>query len=151
MGAGVHYDVLEAGRRFADHEFAETSWKTKDYLFAPALGLLGIQRLNLLRNVLVISGAGVGGGSLVYGNTLSEPPASFYDDPHWRGITDWRAELERAVSLWPNRGEPDPRPPSGAACARVAPVAPHVPVVPAAAPGALRVPVDLPIPTRRTP
>ncbi|MDO9494153.1 MAG: GMC family oxidoreductase [Nocardioides sp.] len=118
MGAGEHYDVvvvgsgfggsvtalrlsekgyrvgvIEAGRRFADHEFAETSWKTKDYLFAPALGLLGIQRLNLLRNVLVISGAGVGGGSLVYGNTLYEPPASFYEDPHWRGITDWRAEL----------------------------------------------------------
>jgi cholesterol oxidase len=90
---GYRVGVLEAGRRFADHEFAKTSWKTRDYLFAPALGMLGIQRLDLLRNILVISGAGVGGGSLVYGNTLYEPPRAFYDDPQWGRITDWADEL----------------------------------------------------------
>ena len=90
---GYRVGVLEAGARFADDEFAETSWDSKKYLFAPALGLLGIQRLDLLRNVLVISGAGVGGGSLVYGNTLYEPPPHFYADPHWSAITDWASEL----------------------------------------------------------
>ena len=49
------------------------------------------------------------------------------------------AQAERALALWPNRGEPDPRPPLGAPYQRVAPVAPQRPVVPASAPGALRI------------
>jgi cholesterol oxidase len=90
---GYRVGVLEAGRRFADDEFAANSWRLRDYLFAPRLGCLGIQRIDLLRDVLVLSGAGVGGGSLVYANTLYEPPEPFYRDPRWSGITDWRAEL----------------------------------------------------------
>jgi cholesterol oxidase len=90
---GYRVGVLEAGRRFADDEFAENSWHLRDYLFAPALGATGIQRITLLRDVLVLSGAGVGGGSLVYANTLYEPPEAFYRDPRWAGITDWRDEL----------------------------------------------------------
>ncbi|MDN4174237.1 GMC family oxidoreductase [Nocardioides sp. SOB77] len=90
---GYHVAVLEAGARFEDHDLPRTSWRLRRYVFAPRLGLLGIQRMTLLRNALVISGAGVGGGSLVYGATLYEPPAAFYDDPHWRDVTDWRAEL----------------------------------------------------------
>ena len=97
---GYRVAVLEAGRRFADDEFPRTSWRVRKFLWAPALGCYGIQRLTLLRSergakakVLVLSGAGVGGGSLVYANTLYEPLADFYDDPQWRGITDWRAEL----------------------------------------------------------
>ncbi|HWO68893.1 MAG TPA: GMC family oxidoreductase N-terminal domain-containing protein, partial [Umezawaea sp.] len=90
---GYRVGVLEAGRRFADHEFAASSWRLRDYLFAPRLGCLGIQRIDLLRDVLVLSGAGVGGGSLVYANTLYEPPEPFYRDPRWAGITDWRVEL----------------------------------------------------------
>ena len=96
---GYRVAVLEAGRRFADDEFPRTSWRVRKFLWAPALGCYGIQRLTLLRSergakakVLVLSGAGVGGGSLVYANTLYEPLADFYDDPQWRGITDWRAE-----------------------------------------------------------
>ncbi|MFY1635974.1 GMC family oxidoreductase [Solwaraspora sp. WMMB335] len=110
--------VLEAGRRFADHELPRTSWRVGRFLWAPALGCFGIQRITLLRSaghrvaagrrgtsgrrrpdigtragVLVLSGAGVGGGSLVYANTLYEPPDDFYADPQWSGITDWRAEL----------------------------------------------------------
>jgi cholesterol oxidase len=90
---GYRVVVLEAGRRFADDEFPKTSWDTPRFLWAPALGWYGIQRISLLRNVLVLSGAGVGGGSLVYANTLYRPPAEFYNDPQWRDITDWAGEL----------------------------------------------------------
>ncbi|GAA0918500.1 FAD-dependent oxidoreductase [Virgisporangium aurantiacum] len=94
---GYRVAVLEAGRRFADDELPETSWRMRRFLWAPALGCYGIQRLTLLRGaagkVLVLSGAGVGGGSLVYANTLYEPLPDFYDDPQWRHITDWRTEL----------------------------------------------------------
>jgi cholesterol oxidase len=48
------------------------------------------------------------------------------------------AQAERALSLWPNRGRPDPRPAAGSAYVRVDPVAPEHPAVPPAAPAALR-------------
>lgn len=95
---GYAVAVLEAGRRFADDELPETSWRTRRFLWAPALGCYGIQRITLLRGrrgagVLVLSGAGVGGGSLVYANTLYRPLPDFYLDPQWREITDWAGEL----------------------------------------------------------
>ncbi|GAA3200936.1 FAD-dependent oxidoreductase [Dactylosporangium siamense] len=90
---GYSVAVLEAGRRFADDEFPKTSWDTKRFLWAPALRCFGVQRIKLLRNVLVLSGAGVGGGSLIYANTLYRPLEQFYDDPQWRDIADWRTEL----------------------------------------------------------
>ncbi|MDU0289924.1 GMC family oxidoreductase [Saccharothrix longispora] len=90
---GYRVGVLEAGRRFADEDFARTSWRLRRYLFAPWLRCFGIQRVDLLRDVLVLSGAGVGGGSLVYANTLWEPPEAFYRDRQWAHVTDWRAEL----------------------------------------------------------
>jgi len=98
---GYSVAVLEAGRRFADDEFPQTSWRTRRFLWAPKLGCFGIQRITLLRSargqagagVLVLSGAGVGGGSLNYANTLYEPMPPFYVDPQWRDITDWREEL----------------------------------------------------------
>jgi cholesterol oxidase len=90
---GYRVGVLEAGRRFTDEQFATTSWRLRDYVYAPALGCYGILRLTLLKNVLIMSGAGVGGGSLGYANTLYEPPDAFYDDPQWSAITDWKAEL----------------------------------------------------------
>jgi cholesterol oxidase len=91
---GYRVCVLEAGRRFEDDEFAKTSWDVRKFLYAPRLGCFGIQRIRLLRDVVVLAGAGVGGGSLVYANTLYEPKSSaFYSDPQWADITDWRAEL----------------------------------------------------------
>ncbi|MGK5685123.1 GMC oxidoreductase [Actinoplanes sp. URMC 104] len=93
---GYRVGVLEAGRRFADDQFPRTSWRLRSYLYAPALRCFGILRLTLLDNVMVMSGAGVGGGSLGYANTLYEPPAGFYADPRWAGITDWNAELAAA-------------------------------------------------------
>jgi cholesterol oxidase len=85
--------VLEAGRRFTADDFPRTNWDLRNYLWAPRLGLRGIQRMTLLSDVLVISGSGVGGGSLVYANTLYRPHDAFYVDPQWADITDWRTEL----------------------------------------------------------
>jgi cholesterol oxidase len=91
---GYAVGVLEAGRRFADDEHALTSWDARRFLWAPKLGCLGIQRIRVLPDAVVLSGAGVGGGSLVYANVLYEPTTDdFYTDPQWRDITDWRAEL----------------------------------------------------------
>jgi cholesterol oxidase len=90
---GYRVGVLEAGRRFADHEHAKTNWRVRDYLYAPALGCYGIMRMTLLRNAFILSGAGVGGGSLVYANTLYEAPDAFYADAQWTHITDWKSEL----------------------------------------------------------
>ncbi|GGU63708.1 GMC family oxidoreductase [Lentzea flava] len=91
---GYRVAVLEAGRRFADDEFAKTSWNLRKYLWAPQLRCFGIQRIHLLRNVMVLAGAGVGGGSLVYANTLYRPLKPFYEDRQWAHITDWQDELE---------------------------------------------------------
>jgi cholesterol oxidase len=90
---GYRVGVLEAGRRFADEEFAKTSWNLRKFLWMPKLGMYGIQRIHLLRNVMILAGAGVGGGSLNYANTLYVPPDPFFNDPQWKNITDWRAEL----------------------------------------------------------
>ncbi|AJF66864.1 GMC family oxidoreductase [Streptomyces vietnamensis] len=90
---GYRVGVLEAGRRFARGELPKNSWDLKNFLWAPTLGLYGIQRIHLLGNVMVLAGAGVGGGSLNYANTLYEPLAPFFDDPQWKDITDWREEL----------------------------------------------------------
>ena len=87
---GYSVAVLEAGRRFNERTLPKTSWRARSFFWAPKLGLTGIQRISLLRDVMVLSGAGVGGGSLVYANTLYEPLAPFYSDPQWAGITDWR-------------------------------------------------------------
>ncbi|MEO3760736.1 GMC family oxidoreductase [Mycobacterium sp. B14F4] len=90
---GYRVGVLEAGRRYADEDFAKTSWNLRKFLWAPRLGMYGIQRIHLLRNVMILAGAGVGGGSLNYANTLYVPPDPFFNDPQWKDITDWRAEL----------------------------------------------------------
>ncbi|MCW4354885.1 GMC family oxidoreductase [Hoyosella sp. YIM 151337] len=90
---GYNVGVLETGRRFADHEFAKNSWHLREYLWAPKLGCFGIQRMTLLNDTFVMSGSGVGGGSLVYANTLYEPPEPFYKDKQWAHITDWADEL----------------------------------------------------------
>ena len=90
---GYRVGVLEAGRRFSDAEFANTSWDLRKFLWAPQLGCYGIQRIHLLRNAMILAGAGVGGGSLNYANTLYVPPEPFFNDRQWSHITDWRAEL----------------------------------------------------------
>ncbi|WP_026403236.1 GMC oxidoreductase [Actinomadura rifamycini] len=93
---GYRVAVLEAGRRFDEDSLPKTSWRLPRYLWMPRLGLRGIQRMHRVggkAGVLVLAGAGVGGGSLVYANTLYEPPSPFFTDKAWGRITDWRDEL----------------------------------------------------------
>ena len=108
---GYRVGVLEAGRRFADHEFAKTSWDARRFLWAPALGCYGVQRIHALRDVMVLAGAGVGGGSLNWANTSYRPLDPFYADRQWAHITDWKAELapfydqaERMLGVTPYAG-----------------------------------------------
>jgi cholesterol oxidase len=90
---GYHVGVIEAGRRFTNDTLPETSWDLKDFLWAPAIGWMGIQKITPLTDVVCLSGAGVGGGSLVYANTLYSPLDDFFTDKQWAHITDWKTEL----------------------------------------------------------
>jgi cholesterol oxidase len=90
---GYKVGVLEAGARFRDEDFAKNSWDLKKFLFNPAIGAYGIQRIDMVKDCLILAGAGVGGGSLVYANTLYEPLDPFYADKSWAHITDWKSEL----------------------------------------------------------
>ena len=96
---GYKVCVVEAGARFEDKDFPKTSWNIRKFLFAPKLGLKGIQRIHALPDVLVLAGAGVGGGSLVYANTLYKPEKSYFEDPQWRDITNWEEELTPFYNL----------------------------------------------------
>jgi cholesterol oxidase len=91
---GYRVGVLEAGRRFEDADFPKTSWDLRRFIWAPKLKMYGIQRIHLLKDVAVLAGAGVGGGSLVYANTLYKPGSAFFQDPQWAQITDWESELD---------------------------------------------------------
>jgi cholesterol oxidase len=90
---GYRVGVLEAGARFEDGDFPATSWDVRRWLFAPDVGCYGIQRIDMVKDCVIMAGAGVGGGSLVYANTLYEPLDHFYRDPSWAHIADWKAEL----------------------------------------------------------
>ncbi len=90
---GYRVHMYESGRRFEDEDFAKTSWELRNYLWAPRLKCFGVQRVHRLPDVMILAGAGVGGGSLNYANTLYVPPTPFFEDPQWGSITDWKVEL----------------------------------------------------------
>ena len=90
---GYSVRVLESGSRFRDEDFAGSTWDARRYFFAPRLGLRGIMRMTLFPDVLIVSGAGVGGGSLGYANTLYRARDAFFEDPRWRDLADWKADL----------------------------------------------------------
>lgn len=91
---GYRVAVVESGKRWQPHEFPKTNWKFWKYLWAPALFCYGIQRIHLLDDVLILGGSGVGGGSLVYANTLLTPTDTFFTDPVWQDLeADWKTEL----------------------------------------------------------
>jgi cholesterol oxidase len=90
---GYRVAVLERGRRFADHDYAKTAWDLRNWMWAPILGLRGIFRLTPFRDVFIASGAGVGGGSLVYANTLYRAAPEFFANPQWADLGDWAGDL----------------------------------------------------------
>ena len=91
---GYSVGVLECGRRFADDEFPRSTADLRRYLWNPRLGMKGIFRMTTFKDVAVVSGCGVGGGSLGYANTLYVPPKKFFEDPQWSGMgVDWEGTL----------------------------------------------------------
>lgn len=90
---GYSVCVIERGKRFEAKDFAKTNWDVRKYLWLPLLRCFGIQNMSLFRNVLILSGTGVGGGSLVYANTLLQPSDAFFNAPVWKDLADWKGEL----------------------------------------------------------
>lgn len=90
---GYRVGVLEAGRRYADHDYAKTPWNLKRFLWLPQFGLHGILRLTVFKDVFILSGSAVGGGSTVYANTLYTPAAPFFSHPQWADLDDWGGRL----------------------------------------------------------
>jgi cholesterol oxidase len=109
---GYSVGVLECGRRFADDEFPRSTADLKRYFWNPRLGMKGIFRLTTFKDVSVVSGCGVGGGSLGYANTLYVPPKAFFEDRQWADIDDWErvlaphyAEAQRMLGVTQNPHE----------------------------------------------
>jgi cholesterol oxidase len=90
---GYRVGVLECGRRFADADFARSAWNLRRYFWAPFIGLRGIFRMTLFKDVFIVSGSGVGGGSLTYANTLYRARPAFFRDSQWADLAGWEAEL----------------------------------------------------------
>jgi cholesterol oxidase len=90
---GYRVGVMESGRRWPDADIPKTQWDLPHFLWMPGAELYGVQRIEYLDDVLILGGAGVGGGSHVYANTLYVPPKQFFDAAEWAGITDWADEL----------------------------------------------------------
>jgi cholesterol oxidase len=91
---GYKVGVMECGRRFADHDFAKRTADSRRYLWAPHIGLRGILRMTLFKDIFILSGCGVGGGSLGYANTLYRAGPEFYSNPQWAELGDWENELK---------------------------------------------------------
>ncbi len=90
---GYRVAVVEAGRRYDERTFPKTSWRLNKFVWAPRMGLKGLQRIHVLKDIIVLAASGVGGGSLIYANTLYVPPKKFFQDKAWAHITDWAEEL----------------------------------------------------------
>jgi cholesterol oxidase len=90
---GYSVGVLECGRRFSDADFPRSTWDLRNYFWAPRLGMRGIFRMSTFKDVAIVSGAGVGGGSLGYANTLYRARRRFYEDSQWAELNDWEAAL----------------------------------------------------------
>jgi cholesterol oxidase len=90
---GYRVLVLEKGKRFGKDDFPETNWDIRRWLWMPQLGLAGIFQMSFFEHVTVLHGVGVGGGSLVYANTLPMPKDDFFAAPSWAHLADWKREL----------------------------------------------------------
>jgi cholesterol oxidase len=90
--------VLEQGKRWRPEDFPRSNWNLRKFIWMPRLLLHGIQQITLLRDVLVFHGAGVGGGSLVYANTLLVPPDPFFEDAKWRDLAPPHASWKETLA-----------------------------------------------------
>jgi cholesterol oxidase len=90
---GYKVGVLECGKRFRDRDFARSAWNLRRYVWMPRLGMRGIFRMTLFKDVFIVSGSGVGGGSLGYANTLYRARPGFFADQQWEGLAEWEEEL----------------------------------------------------------
>jgi len=86
--------VIEKGKWYKPDDFPKTNWNLKKWLWIPFLRFFGIMKISFFKHVLIISGTGVGGGSLVYANALPVPKESFYKHGSWKGLADWKEELK---------------------------------------------------------
>jgi cholesterol oxidase len=90
---GYRVLVVEKGKWFAAKDFPKTNWNFKKWLWLPRLRFFGIMKLTIFKHVAVLSGTGVGGGSLVYANTLPIPKSAFFTTGSWSKLNDWESEL----------------------------------------------------------
>jgi cholesterol oxidase len=90
---GYRVGVLEQGRRFNDEDFAKSTWNLRDFNWIPSLGMRGIFRLRAFKDIFIACGVGLGGGSLVYANTLYRASPEFYRNPQWADMDDWETAL----------------------------------------------------------
>lgn len=90
---GYRVLMLEKGRRFAAEDFPKTNWDLRRWLWMPKAGMHGLFKMSFFRHVTIFSGVGVGGGSLVYANTLPVPKQEFFQTGSWAGLADWQSEL----------------------------------------------------------
>jgi cholesterol oxidase len=91
---GYRVAVLECGRRYRDEDFAESTWNLRRYYWMPKIGLRGIFRMTVFKDVFIVSGSGVGGGSLGYANTLYRARPAFFRDPQWGELGEWESALD---------------------------------------------------------
>lgn len=110
--AGYRVLVLERGKRFRDEDFPKSNWNARRYLWAPALRCFGILQVSMFKDVWVLHGAGVGGGSLGYANVLMEPTDALFETRGWRELADWKtllaphfATARRMLGVTPNPRE----------------------------------------------
>ena len=87
--------VIEKGKRYHSKDFPKTNWHLKKWLWLPSFRLFGIMKMTFFSHIGVLSGVGVGGGSLVYANTLAKPKKAFYQTGSWSKLVDWEKELKR--------------------------------------------------------
>ena len=90
---GYRVLVIEKGKHYRQEDFPKTNWNIKKWFWLPSLRFFGFFKLTFFRHIGVLSGVGVGGGSLVYANTLPRPDPAFYRTGNWAGMTDWQEEL----------------------------------------------------------
>jgi cholesterol oxidase len=90
---GYKVVVLERGKRFGAKDFPRTNWNIFKYLWLPTARCFGFQRVDFFRDLMILSGSGVGGGSLVYASTHIRPTEAFFQAEEWRDLADWQAEL----------------------------------------------------------